>query len=271
MKSVVANGLRFAYLEDGEGPLVLLMHGFPDTAHTWDDVAPRVAAAGFRTVRPFMRGYAPSEIPARDTDMETLARDVLALIPALGAERAIVVGHDWGGVATYGAATLEPARVTKLFTVGIPHPASLRVTPLAAWRARHFFAYKLPGAARRFAANDFAALPAIYRRWSPMFQPGPEEFAAVRAAFADPKSLGAALGYYRSLPLRPPPFLRVPIPVPAVAFAGLDDPNLTPADYERARRYFTAGYDIETVRGGHFMHREDREAFATKLLARLKP
>jgi pimeloyl-ACP methyl ester carboxylesterase len=87
---VDANGLKFAYLEEGSGPLVLMLHGFPDTAHTWDDLRPRIAAKGYRAVSPFMRGYHPSAIP----DQETLARDPLALIEALGARDAIIIGHD---------------------------------------------------------------------------------------------------------------------------------------------------------------------------------
>src|ERR1700690_4202016 len=126
---VDANGLKFAYLEEGSGPLVLLLHGFPDTAHTWDDLRPRIAAKGYRVVSPFMRGYRPSGIPDRDADQETLARDALALIDALGEKSAAVVGHDWGAAAAYGAAALDPGRVNKLISVGIPHPATLRPTP----------------------------------------------------------------------------------------------------------------------------------------------
>jgi pimeloyl-ACP methyl ester carboxylesterase len=77
---VEANGLRFAYLEEGRGPLVLLLHGFPDTAHTWDHVRPLIAAKGYRAVSPWTRGYSPTAIPERDPDLETLARDALALI-----------------------------------------------------------------------------------------------------------------------------------------------------------------------------------------------
>src|ERR1700733_5245221 len=115
---VEANGLRFAYLEDGSGPLVLMLHGFPDTAHTWDDLRPRIAAKGYRAVSPFMRGYHPTAIPDRDADQETLARDALALIEALGADDAVIIGHDWGAAAAYGAAGLGRERVTKLFAVG---------------------------------------------------------------------------------------------------------------------------------------------------------
>ncbi|MBC7978838.1 MAG: alpha/beta fold hydrolase, partial [Myxococcales bacterium] len=116
IRHVEANGLRFAYLEDGSGPLVVLLHGFPDTPHSWDDLRPRLAARGYRAVAPWMRGYAPTQIPDRDADLETLGRDLLALIAALGETSAIVVGHDWGAAAAYVAATLEPVRVAKLVT-----------------------------------------------------------------------------------------------------------------------------------------------------------
>ncbi|MCU1283417.1 MAG: epoxide hydrolase [bacterium] len=269
LQRVAANGLDFAYFEEGTGPLVLLLHGFPDTAHTWDDVRPRIAQKGYRVVSPFMRGYRPTAIPERDADAETLARDALALIPALGASSAIVVGHDWGAAAAYGAAALEPARVEKLVALAIPHPATLRPSLGALWTARHFVAYKLPGAARRFAKNDFAALPAICRRWSPTWNPDAAELAAVRECFSEPASLNAAFGYYRALSFRPPAFLRRPIEVPTIVFAGGDDPIARPKDYRRAARMFTREYIVEEVPGGHFLHREHPDVFAARLLAHL--
>ena len=119
---VDANGLKFAYLEEGTGPLVLMLHGFPDTAHTWDDLRSRIAAKGYRAVSPFMRGYHPTAIPDRDADQETLARDALALVDALGASEAVVIGHDWGASAAYGAAALGPEQVNE--TVRPRHPTS---------------------------------------------------------------------------------------------------------------------------------------------------
>jgi pimeloyl-ACP methyl ester carboxylesterase len=266
---VEANGLRFAYLEEGSGPLVLMLHGFPDTAHTWDDLRPRIAADGYRAVSPFMRGYHPSAIPDRDTDQETLARDPLALIEALGARDAVVIGHDWGASAAYGAAALGPEQVKKLFVIGIPHPAALKPSLKKLWGVRHFAAYKLPGAPDRFARNDFAALPAIYRRWSPTWSPDPTAFAAVRACFSNRASLNAAFGYYRKLSPIPSASLRARITVPVVAFAGLDDPIVEPSDYRGAARMFENEYIVEEVRGGHFMHREHPDAFAERLLTHL--
>jgi pimeloyl-ACP methyl ester carboxylesterase len=269
LRHVEANGLRFAYLEQGSGPLVLLLHGFPDTPRSWDDLRPRIAARGYRVVSPWMRGYAPTAIPDRDADLETLARDALGLITALGERAAIVIGHDWGAAAAYAAASLEPARITKLVAIAIPHPAALTPTPRQIWSVRHFLAYKLPGAARRFAANDFAALPALYRRWSPTWDVPAEELAPVRAVFAAPGSLDAAFGYYRQLRFRPQALFRAQITAPTIVFAGLDDAMVTPAHYRAAARKFTGGYVVEEMRGGHFMHREHPDELAARLLPHL--
>jgi pimeloyl-ACP methyl ester carboxylesterase len=266
---VEANGLNFAYLEEGSGPLVLMLHGFPDTAHTWDDLRSRIAAKGYRAVSPFMRGYRPTAIPDGDADQETLARDAIALIDALGATEAIVIGHDWGAGAAYGAAALAPERVTKLFVLAIPHPGALKPSPKKLWGVRHFVTYKLPGAPKRFARNDFAALPAIYRRWSPNWRPDPGEFAAVRTAFSDSASLNAAFGYYRKLSPIPSASLKEKISVPTVVFAGLSDPVAEPADYRYAAKMFSGDYVVEEVDGGHFMHREHPDAFAERLLTHL--
>jgi pimeloyl-ACP methyl ester carboxylesterase len=266
---VDANGLNFGYLEDGSGPLVLMLHGFPDTAHTWDDLRPRIAAKGYRAVSPFMRGYHPTAVPDRDADQETLVRDALALIEALGASEAVIIGHDFGAAAAYGAAALGPDRVKKLFALAIPHPAALKPSLKKLWGVRHFAVYKLPGAPNRFARNDFAALPAIVRRWSPDWRPDPQEFDPVRASFSNRASLNAAFGYYRKLSPIPSASLKTRITVPTVVFAGLDDPVAEPADYRGAARMFEGDYVVEEVRGGHFMHREHPDAFAERILTHL--
>src|SRR2546430_14506852 len=113
--SVTANSIDFHYLELGAGPLVLCLHGFPDNAYIYRYLLPVLAAAGFRGVAPFMRGYAPtSAAPDGRYQSVLLAQDAVALIPALGAERAMVVGHDWGAQANYGAAVLAPDSVARI-------------------------------------------------------------------------------------------------------------------------------------------------------------
>lgn len=269
MKSVRANGLELAYLEQGSGPLVLLLHGFPDTAHTWDATMTAIAAAGYRAVAPFLRGYAPSEIPAHGGyHMETLGRDVLALIEALGAQNAIVVGHDWGATAAYTATSLDPYRVRLLVTVAIPHPRSIKPTPAAMWKMRHFLALRGRGAAAKVRANDFAMIDELWRRWSPAWSNLPtSETAAVKTAFATPGSCEAACAYYAELPLfTTPKSLQNNISVPSVAFAGEDDGIMKPRAFEKARHCYDASYEVVQVPGGHFMHREHPAAFIPELV-----
>ncbi|MEO8877980.1 MAG: alpha/beta hydrolase [Polyangiaceae bacterium] len=266
---VSANGIRFAYFEEGAGPLVLLFHGFPDTPHTWHDVRPKIAAKGYRVVAPFLRGYAPTEIPDRDADQETLARDVLALIDALGEKEAILIGHDWGATMVYGAAALGGAKIKKLFALAIPHPATLLPAPRKLWGIRHILMYRSKSAPQKFTANDFAELRPIYERWSPKWTPPDSEFAPIREVFANPKTAYAAFGYYRAFSPSVPAYLKTKIAAPAVVFSGLSDPVTDRNDYERGRKMFTGSYVIEELPGGHFLHREDPELFAKKLLAHL--
>jgi pimeloyl-ACP methyl ester carboxylesterase len=268
---MTANGVDFAYFEEGSGPLVLLVHGFPDTAHTWDAVRPAVAAAGFRAVTPFTRGYHPTAIPAdRDYGTDTLGRDVLAWIPALGAEQAIVVGHDFGAAAAYAAAALGPERVRLLVTVAIAHPASLAPSWRLLWGGRHFVRFRLPGAEAKTRANDFAHVDELVRRWSPAWDVPPEETAAVKEGFRQPGYLEAALGYYRAMSPRLPESMKRRIQVPSVVFSGEHDGVLRRDDYEKARRRFEGSYEIVHMPGGHFMHREHPEHFIRELLRVLR-
>src|SRR5262249_20111840 len=158
---VKANGVTFHYLEMGRGPLVLCLHGFPDNALTYTALLPVLAQAGFRAVAPFMRGYAPTS-PAPDGRYQSvlLAQDAVALIDALGAERAYLVGHDWGASATYGAAALAPERVTRIVTIGAAHPAAVRGDLATRYERHkgiwHAYFFQMPAAESVVAANDFA-------------------------------------------------------------------------------------------------------------------
>lgn len=262
-----AGGLRFGYLEAGTGPLVLLVHGFPDTAYTWDATMTALAAAGYRAVAPFTRGYHPTAIPADGAyDNDTLGNDVLALIDALGGAPAIVVGHDWGASAAYTAAALAPDKVRLLVTVAIPHPASIRPTPRLAWIMRHFMTLRGGNAATKLRERDGALADELFRRWSPAWKNIPAaETVKFKAMLAEPGVAEATLGYYRALTLRLPASLRRPITVPTVAFAGEHD-NIAPRAFEKSRKKFTASYEVVQVPGGHFMHREHPTEFITELV-----
>jgi pimeloyl-ACP methyl ester carboxylesterase len=270
--TVDANGLRFAFLEWGKttDPLALLLHGFPDTAHTWDELGPVIAAAGFRVVAPFSRGYAPTSLPPRDADVETLGADVVALIAALGAEHAVVIGHDWGADAAHAAAALAPTRVRRLVTVAIPHRGPLTPTPVLLWKLRHVFALSAPGAERRFRANDFADVDKLVRRWSPAWRFQASDVEHTKNAFAAPGCLHAALGYYRAAKVRLPAVLRKTIDVPSLVICGRNDPGAPVALFEQAKRQFTAGCTVTAIGGGHFCHRESPREFADAVLPFLR-
>lgn len=270
LRFVEANGVRFGYFESGTGPLVLLVHGFPDTAHAWDQVRPALGEAGFRAVAVFTRGYAPTSIPQdRRYDSDTLGRDLLALVEALGEKEAVVVGHDWGASAAYSAALLGPARVRKLVTVAIPHPAGVRPTPHLLWSVRHFFRFQLPDAGDMVRRDGFAHLDQLVKRWSPAWDVPAGETDAVKESLREPANLEAALGYYRALRPWLPRSHRGRIRVDTVAFAGEDD-VIDPSLYDRARARFTGRYRVVRMPGGHFMHREHPERFIGELLTVLR-
>jgi pimeloyl-ACP methyl ester carboxylesterase len=256
-QSVALADIDLAYFEWGtSGPLVLLWHGFPDSAHTWDVIAPGIAAAGYRVVAPFLRGYAPSGIPSSDADARTLGRDVIALADALGGDDVRIVGHDWGAEAVYAAAALAPDRFRQMVAIAIPHRAAIRMTPSLLWSIRHFITLTLPGAETRFAANDYAMVEVLFRRWSPTWRHSPEDLELAKNELAAPGGLHAALGYYRAARLRTPDFLRAKVLVPTLCIAGADDPGVSPAVFEATRNHFPGGYEVVTVPGGHFCQRE---------------
>src|SRR5687767_9325960 len=124
---VTANDVDFAYLEAGSGPLALCLHGFPDTAHTWRHLLPALADAGFHAVAPWLRGYAPTAIPADGRyQVGAVVADACALHQALGGDdRAVLIGHDWGALAAYGAAAHQPGLWRKVVTAAVPPPSTM--------------------------------------------------------------------------------------------------------------------------------------------------
>lgn len=270
---VQARGLRFAYHEAGpaDGPLCLFVHGFPDTPRTWEHALPVAARLGFRAVAPFTRGYAPTEIPKEeDFGSDTLGRDLLEIASALGAEKFVLVGHDWGASAGYSAAGLDPDRIRLLVTVGIPHPASIVPTPKLVWTVRHFFTLRPRGKAASMRKDGMALIDELVQRWSPAWKVPAGETDAVKASLSQPGSLEAALGYYRAISPVTPAGQRKRVTCPAVAFAGTDD-NIAVSAYERARSRYTGPYEVVTMPGGHFMHREHPDVFGRELERVLRP
>ncbi len=262
METITANGLEFAYISYGEGPLVLCLHGFPDSAHTWDELAPRIAELGYRVVTPFMRGYEPTAIPQNDSyGALDLGADALALIQALGYETAVLIGHDWGALATYTAANMNPQAVNKLITLAIPHPRALTPSIVGLWRARHFITYQFKGHARRsLTRQNMGGVDDIYRRWSPTWRFPAEETAYIKESFRQEERLDAALGYYWSFQAQATvnrSMLGRRTDVPTRCIVGSVDGALSFSIMEKTPQCFTGDYDYRVLPNiGHFPHRE---------------
>ncbi len=279
--TVNANGINFHYLEMGEGPLALCFHGFPDHAWSFRHLLPDLADAGFRAVAPFMRGYAPTEPPADGRYQQVaLCKDVLALIGALGAERAYLIGNDWGAGAVTGATVLEPEKVMKLVIIAsgqVDRDLQMNYQYLkGTW---HSYFFQLPQAEQALAYNDFAFVEEWWRDASPEWDIPASALESIRETFRKPGVVEAALGYYRA---RYSPALqdssmredqdRVnagPVTVPTLALHGTRDRprRLDAFESEAMDRFFTGGLEKVIISGtGHFMHQEKPEEVNPKIV-----
>ena len=270
--SVQANGLTFHFLEMGAGPLVLCLHGFPDNAYTYSSLLPHLAAAGLHGVAPFMRGYAPtSAAPDGRYQSVLLAQDAVALISALGAERAFLVGHDWGAQATYGAAVLAPERVMKIVTFGASHPGAVRGDLAVSYERLkgiwHAYFFQMPFAEQAVAANDYAFLERWWRDASPEYDLPPEVMERVKKTFRQPGVVTAALNYYRhtfhpdnrdaALSALQERVSTAPTPVPTLAFHGTKDRPGRLEAFTGMDDLFLNGLEKVILPGaGHFVHLE---------------
>jgi pimeloyl-ACP methyl ester carboxylesterase len=253
-----ANGVRFAALAWGpaDGPLALCLHGYPDTARTWRHLGPHLAERGWRVVAPYMRGYAPTALaPDGAYDVGTLARDAVALKAALGGdERAVLIGHDWGAVATYGAAS-EFRRVVTMAVAPPPVLLSVRDPRLIARQLRmswYMLFQLLPGISERALPR---LIPRLWRDWSPGYD-ARDDVPQVLEALREPDHATAALRYYRALRLGAVGGLP---PVPLLYLHGERDGCQLPEIAARGDAVLVPG-------AGHFLHLE-RPAEVNALVA----
>jgi pimeloyl-ACP methyl ester carboxylesterase len=261
-----AHGQRFVFADSGAGPLVVLIHGFPDTPHGWLPSARALNDAGYRTVVPYLRGYHPDTIVAgrRYGGGET-GEDAIRLLDALEAESAVLVGHDWGASVTYRAAAMAPDRVRAFCAVAIPHPRMLKPSVGLAWHGRHFLTLRVPTGPWLARRNDFSYMDALIRRWAPNWS-GPERertLRDVKRAFADPRVLDAALSYYRDVSAGGLGNLSQP----ALLVGGGTD--IVPTSlFERSRTALDGPADVFIIEhAGHWPHRESAERFNERLLS----
>jgi pimeloyl-ACP methyl ester carboxylesterase len=297
-RTVSANGTRFHVASNGDGPLVLLLHGFPEFWWTWRGQLESLAAAGYRAVAADLRGYGGSDKPPRGYDLITAAADAAGLIRALGEANAIVVGHDWGGLVAWTLAAYFPKSVRRLAVVSTAHPLQLRkalpASPLrisrslrrsrgqgslpAPGRARGGYplAFQLPLFPERQLVRDGGELVgSILRSWSAPGWPDPETVRVYQRAMRLPPVAHTALEYHRWFvrsAFRPDGIrynrqMRSPVAAPTLHLHGALDLCLPPQTARGAGRYVEAPYRWKVIEGaGHYPHEERPGLFDDELL-----
>ncbi|GAB3206469.1 alpha/beta fold hydrolase [Marinactinospora thermotolerans] len=268
-RTVSAAGTRFHVAEAGEGPLVLLLHGFPQFWWSWHHQLTALAEGGYRAVAVDLRGYGASDKPPRGYDLINLASDTASLIRALGEPSAIVAGHATGGLLAWTMGVYFPRSVRRLAVVSMPHPLRLRAEVLSGvqgWHGRHFFGFQVPMLPeRRLVADDAALVGRMLRAWSRPGWPDPRTERLCREAFGIPGVAHCSLEYHRWLfrsQFRPDGYrfmrrMARPIGVPTLQIHGRGDPLLPAATARGSGRYVDAPYRWRLVEGaGHFPHQE---------------
>jgi pimeloyl-ACP methyl ester carboxylesterase len=260
---------------DPQAPLVLLLHGFPQTRHSYRDQLPALAARGFRAVAPDQRGYSPGARPSEPAAyrMEELVADVLGFADALGAHHFDLVGHDWGGQLSWLVAAHHPARVRSLTVLSRPHPAAfvaaLRADDGQAERSRHHRAFDDEGMADRLLEDGARRL----RRMLSGQGVAPADVDAYVAALGTRDALDAALCWYRAAPKSAPELRGQAVPsiqAPTLYLWGEQDATVGRAAAERSAEHVCGAYRFATVpAAGHFLTDQASERVTSELLAHL--
>lgn len=280
-----ANGIRQHVLTAGSGPLVLLLHGFPEFSYAWRHQLVALADAGFRVAAPDLRGYGGSDKPPRGYDAFTLAGDIAGLVRVLGERDAVLVGHDWGGLLAWATATLHPRVVRRLVVLGTPHPLRLRAALLtdprgqlrASGYAAGFQTPRWPEAV--LTRDDGAEVLRLMRRWAGPVWPTTADFAAAaeayRRALQVPAAAHCALEYYRWMwrsQLRPDGWrfarlMAAPVTAPTLQLHGALDTCLLPRTAQGSGRYVAGAYEWRLIDGvGHFPHEETPDLVSGELI-----
>jgi pimeloyl-ACP methyl ester carboxylesterase len=271
----------------GEGPLVLLLHGFPEFWWTWRRQLVTLAEAGYRAVAVDLRGYGGSDKPPRGYDLVTAAADAAGLIRALGEANAAVVGHDWGGLTAWTLAAYFPKAVRRLAVVSMAHPLRMRARMLSnsftmgqalgsTARGGYPLAFQIPMWPERQLVRDGGALVgSILDSWSAPGWPDAETARVYQRAMRIPPVAHTSLEYqrwfvrsaFRPDGLRYARQLRTPVTAPVLHLHGAADPCIPPQAARGAGQYVEGPYRWKLIEGaGHFPHEERPAAFDAELL-----
>ena len=279
-RMVAANGARFHVAEMGAGPMVLLLHGFPELWWAWRHQMTALADSGYRAVAMDLRGYGASDKPPRGYDLTTLSGDVAGVVRSLGAADAVVVGHGWGGLLAWSTAVLHPKVVRRVCAVSAPHPLRLRSAALTGPRQlaalSHLAGFQTPVLPERsMVRHDGARVERLLEAWAAPGWPTSEEAARYRQAMRIPGVAHSAMEGHRwlvrSLPrpdgIRYARAMRAPVRVPVLQLHGAADRTVLTRSAQGSGRFVEAPYRWRLLEGvGHFPHEERPDDLTTELL-----
>lgn len=266
-------GMTFEVRDDGpaDGPVVVLLHGFPQRNDSWDAVIARLTAAGYRCLAPNQRGYSPGARPPRRRDyrIPELVDDLRALIDASGADRVHLVGHDWGAAVAWAAGAELPERLATLSAVSVPHPAAFLKSFLNSRQglaSYYMYLFQLPRIPEWLLLRRGGAFLATSLQRAGQT---PRVAARDARAIAEPGALTAALNWYRAMPLSRPSSINRKVSVPTLYVWSDDDIALGPKAAHDTGRYVTGDYRFEIMPGvSHWIPDAEPDKLADLLLER---
>ena len=273
-----ANGITFHCIEAGpkDGPLVLLLHGFPEFWWGWRYQIEPLASAGFHVLVPDQRGYNLSDKPEgrRAYDLDTLAKDAVGLADALGRETFSVVGHDWGGLVAWWTASRYPDRVAKLVVLNAPHPqvagAYMRSHPSQMLRSLYVGFFQIPRLPEAMlSANDHRSLKDALLRTSRVGTFTAEDIAHYDKAWSQPGALTTMLNWYRALPFKPD-MKDATVRPPTLVVWGSQDRFLEKGLAEESLKLCESGSIRWIESATHWVQHEEPEAVNATLVEFLK-
>jgi pimeloyl-ACP methyl ester carboxylesterase len=254
-----------------DGEVVILLHGYPETKASWDDIVPGLVGAGYRVLAPDQRGYSPGARPAgrRAYAADNLVSDVLALADAAGADRFHVVGHDWGGAVAWYSAMWHPERLKTMTSLATPHPTAFARSMLTSTQLLHswyFLLYQLPRLPEWMTTSAFGRP----RFKETLVRSGlaAEKLDSYLAVLDAPGAMTAAVNWYRAVPFTSPG-RQVPVSVPTLYVYGTRDFALGSKAADLTGRYVTGPYRYERLDASHWMPEEVPDVVAKLIIEHL--
>jgi pimeloyl-ACP methyl ester carboxylesterase len=246
---VAANGARFHVVTAGEGPLVVLLHGFPQFWWTWRHQVPELAAAGYRVAAMDLRGFGASDKPndVAAYRLQHTVVDMVAVLDALQIDKTHLVAHDWGAAAAWGFASFLPDRLDKFVTLSVGHPLAFRNAGIEQrMRSWYMLLFQFEGIAEQWLEEN------------PFLLSGHPDHAAVSKRLAEPGALTASLGWYRAnahpRSLVGEPSQLPPVTRPVLGIWSDGDPALTERQMVTSKDHVGGPWRYEKIEGaGHWM------------------